>query len=161
MTVTRTPGGPRIRNDLYERAPFTAKTLAKVDKPDGEDGCWIWTGHVSNRGYGQLETTNGSVQAHRLFYFKLVGSTNLTLDHLCRNKACCNPAHLEPVTHAENVSRGTSGQYLRDRTHCPQGHPYSGDNLYINRSAGRSRRVCRTCARAATQRFRARKVVVA
>ena len=65
------------------------------------------------------------------------------LDHLCRNRACCNPDHLEPVTHLENVRRGLKGLSV---THCPVGHPYYDENTYVN-STGRltPNKLCKAC----------------
>ena len=73
----------------------------------------------------------------------------MQLDHLCRERACCNPAHLEPVTQAENIRRGEAV-----KTHCPQGHPYEGDNLYID---SRGKRRCKTCIAEQAARRYARK----
>lgn len=107
-------------------------------------GCWIWTGARQSRGYGSaaIPGTNRTTLAHRAIYELLVGTipAGLTLDHLCRVKVCVNPDHLEPVSRAENVRRGPGA--MSKRTHCPQGHPYSGSNLYVH---PRGSRECRTC----------------
>lgn len=72
--------------------------------------CWVWTGDVQNRGYGCLGCRADTT--HTASYRILVGSIpkGLTLDHLCRNKLCCNPAHLEPVTIQENVRRAVAAR---------------------------------------------------
>lgn len=119
-------------------------------------GCWLWTGTLRNGdGYGCFRLskkdfgTRRLVQAHRLCYQQLVGPipTGLTLDHLCRARRCVNPAHLEPVTNAENIGRGNAG-WRGAKTHCPKGHPYAGDNLITRpqRSGAKGfSRECREC----------------
>jgi hypothetical protein len=131
------------------------------------DACWLWTASLS-AGYGQFAPVhNEHVRAHRYAYELLVGSIpdGLDLDHLCHNedpncrggstcrhRACVNPAHLEPSTRQENLARSPSGEAKRNaaKTRCPQDHPYSGDNLYINATSGA--RVCRECGRAGERR---------
>ena len=78
----------------------------------------------------------------------------LTIDHLCRNRACVNPDHLEPVTHAENVSRGFINRVNSAKTHCPQGHAYDAANTHRDAA---NRRHCRRCSAAATRRYKAKK----
>lgn len=104
-----------------------------------EVGCWVWQGYRTAHGYGRI----GADYAHRLTYELVVGPIpdGLQLDHLCRNRGCCNPAHLEPVTMAENIRRGYGHG---SETHCPQGHPYDEANTYRPKRGGR---MCRTCKR--------------
>lgn len=115
--------------------------------------CWLWTGPISNRGYGHISVGRKTVLAHRFAYELLVGPIpeGLTLDHVhargCRSKACVNPGHLEPVTAQENQRRAYALI-----THCPQGHEYTSENML------RGRRECRQCNReAALRRYHARK----
>lgn len=81
--------------------------VAKVDTSAGPDGCWPWTGSLNRKGYGRAQSRGVHRQAHRAVYERLVGPVDpaLHLDHLCRNKVCCNPAHLEAVTPSENRAR--------------------------------------------------------
>jgi hypothetical protein len=112
---------------------------------DEERGCWIWTGgRKSQMKYGAFAVKHGHVvSAHKWAYefFREPIPAGMELDHLCRNPRCVHPWHLEAVTHAENLRRGRN--HFREKTHCPQGHPYAGDNLYIRPSDGA--RLCRAC----------------
>ena len=130
-----------------------------LDKVHKTNTCWLWTGACNNKGYGQFEYHGRPVLAHRWAYEHWVGSIpeGLELDHLCRNPICVNFDHLEAVTHRENVRRGNAGKITGARqlakTHCPQGHPYSGDNLYLRPGGGRA---CWICKRNSLRRFRVR-----
>ena len=113
------------------------------------DGCWHWTGSLRN-GYGRMKAFGRFHEAHRLSYGHFVGPipVGLELDHLCRNRSCVNPAHLEPVTRRVNVLRGESpAADNANKTHCHKGHPLSGDNLRVRPAGGRMVRSCRTCNR--------------
>ena len=72
-------------------------------------------------------------------------SKGLELDHLCKNPRCVNPAHLEPVSHKENVRRGRAGKYCKDKTHCPKGHEYNFENTWIGVSKRGNYRRCKIC----------------
>lgn len=107
--------------------------------PDSD--CWEWQGNLNPKGYGK---TGRGAYAHRWFWEYAVGSipSGMTIDHLCKNKRCVNPDHLEVVTRAENTLRGDSPASLNKRkTHCPKGHALSGENLY----RWKNRRQCKTC----------------
>ena len=111
---------------------------------DGD--CWIYTGYTDRRGYGKASDGHGTPRlAHRLTYEFYVGPVppGLELDHLCRRPACCNPAHLDPVTHLVNVQRGDAGKWRGDV--CPRGHDLNEPkNLYAHtKGVGRK---CRPCA---------------
>jgi len=128
---------------------------SRIDK-SGPGGCWLWRGSQSRGGYGRYNET----LAHRVAYELFVGSIpeGLTLDHLCRVRHCVNPEHLEPVTLGENLRRGESFSAVNARkTHCPRGHPLSGENLYRTKSGARC---CLICKRAAWHRWKARRAVV-
>lgn len=89
-------------------------------KRDPETGCWNWQGTKDYNGYGRARWLGKMVKAYRLSYWINVGPfpDELTMDHLCRNRHCVNPAHLEPVTHQENMRRALSSRVVRQCTDC-------------------------------------------
>jgi hypothetical protein len=127
---------------------------------DRSGDCWEWKGSHSRSGYGCFCFNNKRRMAHRIAYEYVVGAipAGLVIDHLCRNRACVNPAHLEPVTNRENVVRGIGGALLKARnasiTHCPQGHEYTPDNTRLDKKRSRN---CRICERAHTKRLTKRR----
>lgn len=110
---------------------------------DRSGDCWIWTGHIGDAGYGRIYYDRKLHYTHRLAYECFVGTIpdGLHIDHLCRNRACCNPFHLEAVTPQENVLRGVSpGARNRRSPICLYGHSYA---IYGTIRSGRL--VCRHC----------------
>jgi hypothetical protein len=129
------------------------------------EDCIIWTGAKIPDGYGIRRHQGRNQLAHRVAYMQEVGPIpeGLEMDHLCRNRLCINTAHLEPVTHRENVLRGIGPTAVNaTKTHCPQGHPYAGDNLVFKPDGGRHCLICRRRnSRERTRRYRARKAAQA
>lgn len=108
-----------------------------------ENGCWEWQG-TSCKGYGYFCINGKNWRAHRYSYEYYVGKIpeGLSIDHLCRNRACVNPEHLEPVTSKENTLRGIglTAQNAR-KTHCYNGHLLDENNVAIRRN----QRICKPC----------------
>ncbi len=129
------PAGERVWAKVDFNGPMQSPYLGP---------CWIWSG-AETAGYGCIMNKAGSKLAHRVAYEAVRGPIEAeTLDHLCRVPLCVNPAHLEPVSLAENVRRGHGGRIQREKTHCPHGHPYDEQNTY-RRSNGE--RMCLICKR--------------
>jgi hypothetical protein len=118
------------------------------NKVERQGDCWVWIASNNGKGYGQLcrARTRKMDYAHRLAYEALIGPIpdGLTIDHLCRNRACVNPAHMEPVTHKVNLLRGVGAcAQNAHKTECVHGHPLDGGNLYVHANGWRECRVCR------------------
>jgi HNH endonuclease len=141
------------------RKPLADRFWPKVNR-GLQDECWEWLAYRNPAGYGMIGSggdTGRPFLAHRVAYELLVGSIpeGLQIDHLCRNRGCVNPAHMETVTLVENVMRGggISAQSAR-KTHCKHGHPFAPGNFYTPPSGGRK---CLTCSRENCKRYKARK----
>ena len=146
-------GAGRFVSDLSPAERFWSKVHRAAD------GCWVWQAGLNRGGYGKFWHDGKTVAAYRLAYEMVVGPipSDAWIDHLCRNRACVNPAHLEPVTPRENNLRGigfAATNAAKDR--CINGHPFTPENTYRRRD-GRGRRQCRTCVRDAQRRYAARK----
>lgn len=130
--------------------PAEERFWEKVEKTDG---CWLWRGSINALGYGNFCPTRArTVKAHRFAYEALIGPIpeGCDLDHVrargCTNRHCVNPAHLEPVSHRENIRRGDSPSSRNGRkTHCVNGHEFTPENIYYRPDNGA--RQCRECAR--------------
>lgn len=134
-----------------------ARFWSKVRKTDH---CWEWVGTRHGEGYGYIGfggRAGRNYLAHRVAYELLVGPIpdGLGLDHLCRNRPCVRPEHLEPVTDKVNILRGVgpSAQHAK-ATHCPRGHEYTPENTYPH-PRGRD---CLTCRHTWAARAQARRV---
>lgn len=131
-----------------------AKPYEHYIEPEPNSGCWLWVGSrfrplFGAVGYGKLRRGAKQVEAHRVVYESERGPIppGLTLDHLCRNRCCVNPTHLEPITRGQNVLRGESFSAVNIRkTHCIRGHAFEGGNVrYFYSNNGGQHRGCRAC----------------
>lgn len=134
---------------------------SKVERRDS--GCWEWTGALTASGYGSgwnyAYPLGGKrrTSAHRQSYLLTKGEIpeGLQIDHLCSNKKCVNPDHLEAVTQRENLHRApnTLVSINSAKTHCARGHEYAGENLTVN---AKGFRYCKTCNRENQRKFHER-----
>jgi len=147
-------GGAAVFDDVTKKLFWS-----KVDKSAGVDGCWPWTGYVTTKGYG-LQRIAGKYKAvHRVIYQIVNGplDDSLVMDHLCRNRRCCNPAHLEPVTSQENTLRGVGITAVNaKRTHCKNGHQFTPENTHFYKTPQGGRH-CKKCNSLNMISYRAKK----
>ncbi len=156
----------RIKTDDERRQIVEARFWSRIDKsgptmPGMTTPCWAWTGFLTHDGYGRMFFgKKPSVLTHRFAYELCVGPCPprpLEPDHLCRNRACANPDHIEFVTKRENQMRGIGFVPINAaKTHCKHGHEYDEKNT-IRRARHLDRRECRECGRQAQRRYQDKK----
>jgi len=161
MVYTSLPALDDIRKSVVEGSwafRFPDRFARFWSRLSCDFGCWSWTGSLTSDGYGQFAVEGRSMRAHRLSWLAFVGplerpgEPGLVLDHLCRNRACVCPAHLELVTPQVNVRRGRScydSQLL-----CKRGHLMTAANSYWSKGkrGKRTVRQCRACRRLGRRR---------
>ena len=139
-------------NELRAPFPWFDRLAANVTSKIGPltpEGCLPWLA-AKTCGYGVVQVGGRIQRAHRVVYETAIGPipVGLELDHLCRNRSCVNPFHLEPVTGVENIRRGesTSARHAR-QTHCLRGHEFTAANTYLRLRGHKQERFCRECSR--------------
>lgn len=141
------------------RASWVRKIdITRVDDVVVPGECWLWRGAVDkDSGYGRVYVAHKCLHLHRVTYETFIGPIpeGLHIDHLCRVRGCCNPGHLEAVTPATNIRRGSRAT----QTHCKNDHLLSGENLYLSPGSKPQykHRQCRTCRDAYMAEWRAKR----
>ena len=107
-------------------------------------GCWEWDKCLTKGGYGQIRIKGKTEYTHRFVFAYYHGelNPNLTINHKCRNRRCCNVNHLEEITNEENLRIGLHKNQNSNKTHCNNGHEFTKENTYIRPNGARNCRVC-------------------
>lgn len=131
--------------------PLDERLLSK--RKIDANGCWLWTGTLK-RGYGAITFKYKQLAVHRVAFQLFNGpiKDGMSLDHLCCNKRCFNPMHLEQCTRAENIRRYWGPSY-NPKTHCANGHPITEENTYFAPKRPKTRE-CRICRNLAAKKYR-------
>lgn len=144
--TSRTPYSPALR---------LARFWARVDTSAGEIGCWPWLGYKNARGYGQVRIEGRRLYpAYRFAWESVNGPMDKAFEarHTCDNPPCCNPLHIEPGTHADNLAdmKARGRHWRANQTHCVNGHPFD----YVD---GKGTRRCSICRRIAVAKYDAKR----
>lgn len=132
-------------------ARFEAAT-GGMAQPSDPGACWVWEGSLNSHGYGKLTVwRSGTWYAHRIAYGLVHGVVPAELDHLCRNRACWRPSHLESVTHRENMDRSP---FCSPHETCAHGHRWSEVGSWVQKDGSRK---CKECHRRRCRESLARK----
>ena len=130
---------------------MTPRQLINFEKkyiPEPNSGCWLWMAALKRDGYAKF-TSHSTGHKMAFLHWNGVVPEGKEIDHICGVKCCVNPQHLQAITHKENVAKSGSWDFNRRKTHCPKGHPYSGENLYISGT----NRQCNICRRERSYAF--------
>lgn len=128
-----------------------SERIEERTSPEPNTGCWLWTGAVGDHGYGTISVNDTTRLAHRLAFEAAKGPipSGLQIDHLCRQRMCVNPQHLEAVTHRENGIRGVGACAFNARkTHCVNGHEFTAENTCQRKDTRHVTRQCVACGKA-------------
>jgi len=154
MNLTETNAESDCKADRIDTMADVLKERIQSRISIDDKGCWIWQGTTTSEGYGQTIHQAKKLYTHRLAYELWRGQIHegLVIDHLCRNRACCNPGHLEVVSRGMNALRGVGSPAVHAvKTHCLRGHEFTPDNTYTPTSSPNHRN-CRTCRADAKRR---------
>ncbi|MGN6200489.1 HNH endonuclease [Humibacter sp.] len=142
---------------------YVLERISRVQRVAGFDECWEWNLKLNRDGYGHGRFAGKGMSAYRASYLSFVGPVprGLHLDHLCNNRACVNPAHLDPVTRVVNSKRAVERDRLNGTGHwaqremCSKGlHAMTDDNVYLRDMGGRTKRLCAECVLEGGRRWR-------